>query len=245
VVDLRTRTPRHFRGSGCPTRRDAAEIARDTGADALEDTGEAIRDSAPDDDAAAQDCTMCTTGGAGRTITADTDPAQHVGGSLVPVAGRATEIALGPVYLTDFTTLNVTSMGNGGRALLVTIPTTMFCDDLHLFTTLGTAQFVAVASWGPARPSRSSRCTARGSSCLLVAACAWSRGERAAEATRPSAGPASCRTTDDRRGGAPPQPTIANLGVGLRRLGTNSIARRGASSAARDAVAPAYLAWLG
>ena len=117
---------------------DAVEALSDTGADVLDDTGAALSDVAGDDAFAQESCTTCTTTGAGRTVSAAEDPAQSVGGTvrwLGPDA--ATEIATGPLYLTDVEVFDLNCLGGGcGMAygILVSIDGASRCDDVHLGT---------------------------------------------------------------------------------------------------------------
>lgn len=116
--------------------RDAAEIARDTGADVLEDTGEIIRDSAPDDAAAAQDfCGTCTATGSVHEVSAADDPTRHLGGSGWTDSGRGMELATGPLYVSDVVvgSMNLPGLGGSGAVLLFTVADTAFCDSFSGF----------------------------------------------------------------------------------------------------------------
>jgi hypothetical protein len=91
---------------------DTGGLADDTGGamvdtgEAMIDTGEMVRDVGSDA-AEAQDCAMCTTGGAGRSITADTDGDRAVRITSPPVLSgpvptiRFVELGAGPMFITD------------------------------------------------------------------------------------------------------------------------------------------------
>lgn len=139
--------------------RDAAIAARDTSIDALEDTGEALSDVASPPDAHAQECATCTTGGAGRSMSADTDPAQSASGSLRMSPGEAArEIAVGPFYLTDLhAIINDVSGRTGTSVLVFRLPEAMFCDDYRPYTDVGPLEFLGAARSGTAEQIHGAR----------------------------------------------------------------------------------------
>lgn len=161
--------------------RDAAIVARDTSIDALEDTGEALRDVASPPDAHAQECATCTTGGAGRSMSAETDPNQSVSGSLRLIGGdAATEIAVGPFYLTDLhAIIDDVSGRTGPSALVFRLPEAMFCDDYRPFTDIGPLQFVGAARAGTAEQIHGARLFVPAGQRLCIAGGDPSSGNRA------------------------------------------------------------------
>ena len=117
-----------------PTMRDATIDAVDDTGRRLSDTGAMIRDSAGGD--AAAQCATCTAEGAAHTIAADSDPRQSLGGSRADLtSGRGTEVAMGPLVLTDFAVMPRAVGGATGTGIAVafTVPDSEFCDDAHAF----------------------------------------------------------------------------------------------------------------
>jgi hypothetical protein len=114
---------------------DAVETATDTGATVLDDTGTAITDAAGGDAAAQDSCTTCTSTGAGHSVMASEDPLQALGGIVTGGPGRAIEVAVGPLYITDAVVFESRAPGGGDdRGVIVTVASADSCDDVHAFT---------------------------------------------------------------------------------------------------------------
>jgi hypothetical protein len=115
---------------------DAVEAATDTGATVLDDTGTAITDAAGGDAAAQDSCTTCTSTGAGHSVSASEDPAQSVGGTIRSAGpDRAAMLTAGPLYITDMDVSDIGCFGSGCGpvgGILVSLPSTSSCDDVHL-----------------------------------------------------------------------------------------------------------------
>jgi hypothetical protein len=124
--------------------RDAAGGMRDATIDAMDDTGVAfmdtgaiVRDGAGDD--ASAQCATCTPTGAARTITADTDPAQVLGETRYGLSiSRGTEVAVGPLVVTDFAALPSYHPGSSAlgpvNAAMFTVPEAELCENTFGFT---------------------------------------------------------------------------------------------------------------
>lgn len=96
--------------------------------DAMIDIGEELRDGGGmTSDARAQDgcATNCTSGGALRMVTADTDPNQAFGGVLAIPRFNPSEVVVGPAFLTDVRD----ARGGGAIEFFLTTAATCGADD--------------------------------------------------------------------------------------------------------------------